>query len=78
MEDFLINRHVYLIEEEREKFLKEKIKKREVISDIENKLKKQAERKKEFLNKLNRIVENYKEPEKTLSTIKFIDNILKS
>jgi intergrase/recombinase len=78
LEDFLINRHVYLIEEEREKFLKEKIKKREVISDIENKLKKQAERKKEFLNKLNRIVENYKEPEKTLSTIKFIDNILKS
>lgn len=78
MEDFLINRHVYLIEEEREKFLKEKIKKREVISDIENKLNKQAERKKEFLNKLNRIVENYKEPEKTLSTIKFIDNILKS
>lgn len=65
MEDFLINRHVYLIEEEREKFLKEKIKKREVISDIENKLNKQAERKKEFLNKLNRIVENYKEPEKT-------------
>jgi hypothetical protein len=78
LEDFLINRHVYLIEEEREKFLKEKIKKREVISDIENKLNKQAERKKEFLNKLNRIVENYKEPEKTLSTIKFIDNILKS
>jgi len=65
LEDFLINRHVYLIEEEREKFLKEKIKKREVISDIENKLNKQAERKKEFLNKLNRIVENYKEPEKT-------------
>jgi hypothetical protein len=78
LEDFLINRHVYLIEEEREKFLKEKIKKREVISDIVNKLNKQAERKKEFLNKLNRIVENYKEPEKTLSTIKFIDNILKS